>query len=146
MTTENSSTTGESVDHDLVDALSQSAFSTMGVLTRLAAEHDLSLTLLRVLAILRDRRLRMSDLVDHLGLEKSTLTGLVSRAESRGLIERSPHPLDRRAVDVALTDAGRTLAGRLSAEVTTQLQPRVASLSRTEQGALAELLTRTLAP
>jgi len=143
---ENNGTTNGSVHAELVDALSQSAFSTMGVLTRLAAEHDLSLTLLRVLAILRDRRLRMSDLVDHLGLEKSTLTGLVSRAEARGLIERSPHPLDRRAVEVALTDAGRTLAIRLSSEVTMQLQPRIASLSRTKQRDLAELLTRTLAP
>ncbi|MCU1407511.1 MAG: Transcriptional regulator, MarR family protein, partial [Glaciihabitans sp.] len=74
---------------ELIDALAQSAFVTMGALTRIASENDLSLTQLRVLAILRDRRLRMTDLVGYLGLEKSTLTGLIDRAESRGLVSRA---------------------------------------------------------
>lgn len=39
----------------LVDGLVRSAFQVMGVLTRIGAEYDLSLTQLRVLGILRDR-------------------------------------------------------------------------------------------
>ena len=59
------------IDQDgLVDALVQAAFVTMAVLNKLSAENDLSLTQLRVLAILRDRRLRMTTLADYLGLEK----------------------------------------------------------------------------
>ena len=73
----------------LVDALARAGFATMAVLTRLSAEHDLSLTQLRVLAILRDRRVRMSTLADHLGLERSTLFGLVDRAERRNLLQRA---------------------------------------------------------
>ena len=71
---------------DLIDALVQASFATMAVLNKIGAEHDLSLTQLRVLAILRDRRLKMSELADYLGLDKSTMTGLVDRAEKRGLL------------------------------------------------------------
>lgn len=47
----------------LADALVPAAFVTMAILTRIGAENDLSLTMLRVLGILHDRRPRMSDLV-----------------------------------------------------------------------------------
>src|SRR6202042_3742213 len=91
---------------DLIDALVTASFATMAVLTRIAAEHDLSLTQLRVLAILRDRRVKMTELADYLGLDKSTVSGLVDRAEKRGLLQRVPNPLDGRAVDVILSAAG----------------------------------------
>ena len=50
----------------LVDALAHSAFVVMGALTRIGAEHELSLTQLRVLGILRDRTPRMAELADYL--------------------------------------------------------------------------------
>src|SRR5262245_18594032 len=86
--------------NELVDALAQAAFVTMAVLNTLAAENDLSLTQLRVCGILRDRRLRMAGLAGYLGLEKSTMTGLVDRAEKRGLLARAPSPEDGRAIEV----------------------------------------------
>ncbi len=79
-----------------MDALAQSGFAVMGVLTRIGAEHDLSLTQMRVLGILRDRRLRMAELAGFLGLERSTLSGLVDRAEARGLLERGRSAEDGR--------------------------------------------------
>jgi DNA-binding MarR family transcriptional regulator len=92
------------VEHaDLVDVIVQTSFATMAVLNRVAAEHDLSLTQLRVLAILRDRRLRMTELARYLGLDKSTMTGLVDRAEKRGLLRRARDPADGRVVDVFLS-------------------------------------------
>jgi DNA-binding MarR family transcriptional regulator len=129
---------------ELIDGLAQSAFQTMTVLTRIAAENDLSLTQLRALAILRDRRLRMTDLVDHLGLEKSTLTGLIARAEARGLVERAPNAVDKRAVDVFLSTEGHRLARRIEAELTLRLQPMVSALHPAERRTLAELLTKTV--
>src|SRR6202050_443342 len=86
----------------LIDALVTTSFATMAVLNRIAAEHDLSLTQIRVLAILRDRRVKMSELAGYLGLDKSTITGLVDRAEKRGVIRRKPNAVDGRAVDVRL--------------------------------------------
>jgi len=129
---------------ELVDALVQSAFATMAVLTRIAAEHDLSLTQLRVLGILRDRQLRMTDLADHLGLEKSTMTGLIARAEKRGLVRRVPNRGDGRSVDVLLTPAGHELADRGGARVAGELVPMTAGLSGAEQRRLAAALLRAV--
>ena len=134
----------ETEQNGLVDALARSGFATMAVLTRLSAEHDLSLTQLRVLAILRDRRVRMSTLADHLGLERSTLSGLVDRAERRNLLQRAPNRTDGRAVDVLLTAEGARLARRLGAEVQRSLAPMTASLTPAEQRRLRTLLERLL--
>ena len=131
---------------ELIDALVQASFTVMAVLNRVGAEHDLSLTQLRVLAILRDRRVRMSELADYLGLDKSTISGLVDRAEKRGLLQRGPNPKDKRAVDVFLTPAGVQLADEGSAQVARALSPMTRQLSRPETRRLATLLERFLAP
>jgi DNA-binding MarR family transcriptional regulator len=130
----------------LVDALVQAAFMTMAVLTKVGADNDLSLTQLRVLAILRDRRLRMTALADYLGLEKSTMTGLVDRAEKRGLLERAPNASDGRAVDVFLSPDGAELAGRLAARVGRSLSAMTNELAPAEQRRLQTLLARMLRP
>jgi DNA-binding MarR family transcriptional regulator len=135
------------IDQDgLVDALVQAAFATMAVLNKVGAENDLSLTQLRVLAILRDRRLRMTALADYLGLEKSTMTGLVDRAEKRGLLERAPSPTDGRAVDVFLSPDGAELAERLYAEVGRSLSAMTNELIPADQRRLQALLERLLGP
>ena len=128
----------------LVDALVQAAFVTMAVLNKVGADNDLSLTQLRVLAILRDRRLRMTSLADYLGLEKSTMTGLVDRAEKRGLLERAPNASDGRAVDVFLSPAGAELAECLYAQVRRSLSPMTSELAPAGQRRLQMLLERLL--
>jgi DNA-binding MarR family transcriptional regulator len=138
---------GERADPDgeaLVDALAQSTFVVMGALTRIGAAHDLSLTQLRVLGILRDRRARVTELADFLGLEKSTMSGLVDRAERRGLLERGKNPEDGRAVDVFMTAAGRELAERVHIEVRRALAPTTSRLDTKERHTLTRLLERML--
>jgi DNA-binding MarR family transcriptional regulator len=128
----------------LVDALSQTAFATMAVLNKVSAENDLSLTQLRVLAILRDRRLRMTALADYLGLEKSTLSGLVDRAEQRGLLARAPDAEDGRAVDVFLTREGAALAAQGATDIRQSLSPLTDTLTPAERRRLQALLERML--
>ena len=129
---------------ELIDALVQASFAVMAVLNRIGAEHDLSLTQLRVLGILRDRRVKMSELADYLGLDKSTISGLVDRAEKRGLLRREPNPVDGRAVDVFLTDKGTELAGRGAAQIARALSPMTAKLTRAEARRLTTLLETIL--
>ncbi len=132
-------------DAALVDALARSAHTVVGVLTRVAAEHDLSLTQLRVVAILRDReRLRMSALAAHLGLDRSTLSGLVDRAEKRGLLHRIADADDGRVVEVGLTPEGQAFAERVADAIRVALAPQVDGLSPRERTALTTLLERTL--
>ncbi|WP_373169435.1 MarR family winged helix-turn-helix transcriptional regulator [Mycobacterium marinum] len=71
---------GKQLADDLRDALVQKSFALMAVLTEVAAEHDLSLTQLRVLGIMRDREPTMGELASYTGLERSTVSGLIERA------------------------------------------------------------------
>jgi DNA-binding MarR family transcriptional regulator len=128
----------------LVDALVITSFRTMAVLTRVAAEHDLSLTQLRVLAILRDGPAQVTELASYLGLDKSTISGLVDRAERRGLLRRVASPRDGRRVDVMLTAAGVDLAERGASEVAMSLSGMTSALSRADAARLTALLTRML--
>jgi DNA-binding MarR family transcriptional regulator len=52
----------------------------------------------------------VSNIGQRLYLESSTLTPLLKRLESRGLLQRSRDPSDERQVRVRLTPAGRKLA------------------------------------
>src|SRR6202453_894592 len=145
MATSDSAAQPDSPDQrELIDALVTTSFTTMAVLNRIAAEHDLSLTQIRVLAILRDRRGKMSGLGDYLGLDKSTITGLVDRAEKRGLLQRTPNPVDGRAVDVMLTAAGMELAERGATQIARSLSPMPSTLTRADAHRLTALLERML--
>jgi len=128
----------------LLDALVQASFVTMAVLNKIGAENDLSLTQLRVCGILRDRRPRMAALADYLGLEKSTMTGLIDRAEKRGLLARAPSAEDGRATEVFLTNEGRGLVERLYLQVKQELAPLMDRLDPSEQRHLHGLLRRML--
>ncbi|MEU8244272.1 MarR family transcriptional regulator [Actinoplanes missouriensis] len=128
----------------LVDALVRSTFHVTGVLTRIGAENDLSLTQLRVLGILRDRRPRVTELAAYLGLDKSTMSGLIDRAERRGLLARGKNPDDRRAVDVFLTPAGAELTERLYGEVQKTLAPSLEHLGTAQRTQLLELMETLL--
>jgi len=99
---------------------------------------------MRALGVLRDRRLRMAELAGFLGLERSTLSGLVDRAERRGLLARARSGDDGRAVEVFMTPAGLQLAERVHADVHRALLPVTGRLDAGEREALSELLERML--
>ena len=141
-----SATSPPSETATLIDALVHAAFTVMAVLNKVAAENDLSLTQLRVLAILRDRVVGVSALAEYLGLEKSTMSGLVERAEKRGLLERTPSESDRRGVQVSITSEGMKLAERVYADAERSLLPRIDTLGSAERARLRDLLERMLRP
>lgn len=127
-----------------MDALVQATFQVTGVLSRIGAENDLSLTQLRVFGILRDRRPRVTELAAHLGLDKSTISGLIDRAERRGFLARARNAEDGRAVDVFLTPAGHEMTARIYDEVRRELHPMMDVLSGEQREKLHDLLRLTL--
>ncbi|WP_093220339.1 MULTISPECIES: MarR family winged helix-turn-helix transcriptional regulator [unclassified Variovorax] len=129
-------------DEGLANALVTTAFVTMAVINKIGAENDLSLSLIRVLGILWDRRPRMTELADYLGLEKQTMSGLIARAEKRGLVARAPNEDDGRATDVFLTSDGAKLVKRLRVQGQQALAPIVEQLSASDQQLLQKLLQR----
>jgi DNA-binding MarR family transcriptional regulator len=128
-------------DLDDVDAVFQLSFAVQAALTEVAAAHDLSVTQLRLLGILRDRTPSMLDLARHLKLEKSSVTGLIDRAEARGLVARKAAPHDGRAIHVGLTAEGRRQAKQLTAEADAALLRLLDALSPAERSRLSTLAT-----
>ncbi|WP_063795981.1 MarR family winged helix-turn-helix transcriptional regulator [Streptacidiphilus griseoplanus] len=72
--------------------------------------HGMSVSRLRALRTLATAPdpMRMRDLSDVLGLAARTVTTMVDALEREGLVERLPHPTDRRAYLLTLTPLGRT--------------------------------------
>jgi DNA-binding MarR family transcriptional regulator len=132
------------VSFDVMDSLVQASFTVIALLSQAAAEHDLSLTQLRVLAILRDREPKMAELATHLGLERSSVSGLIDRAVRRGLVRRDTSSDDGRAVRVSLTPDGQRLASLLTDEISGLITPMTRGLSPADQKRLSTLLNRLL--
>ena len=129
---------------EVMDSLVQASFTVIALLSRAAAEHDLSLTQLRVLAILRDRQPTMAGLATHLGLERSSVSGLIDRAVRRGLVRRDTSNEDGRAIRVSLTSDGQRLASLLTEEIGDLIMPMTRSLSQADQTRLGILLSKML--
>jgi DNA-binding MarR family transcriptional regulator len=128
----------------LRDNLVRVSFAVIALLSRVAAEHDLSLTQLRVLGILRDHEPTMAELATYLGLERSTVSGLVDRAVQRRLVQKTTHPADGRSVRVSLTSEARRLENQIIGEIGELMDPLTGQLNPSERRRLTGLLAKVL--
>lgn len=133
-----------STDLGIVDALVQLSFLIQATLGRVAGEYDLSMTQVRLLGILRDREPGMQELAAFLALDKSSVTGLIDRAERRGLVRRVHAPKDKRAVQVVLTDRGQALTQVFVRRVRSELTFLVRCLSGVNRARLSVLASEVV--
>ena len=79
---------------------------------KIAVSEALGVSWARVRALQRlaDRPHTLSELAEQLAADRPYVTLIVDGLEERGLVQRTPHPEDRRAKLVALTAAGRAAA------------------------------------
>jgi DNA-binding MarR family transcriptional regulator len=126
------------------DGLAQLSFLIHAILEHRAREHDLSITQVRLLGVLRDRTPTMNELAKLLDLDKSSITGLIDRAQRRGLVTRVPSTTDRRAVLVALTARGRSLAATGTAHFEADVAQLLSHLPPPDRQALSQLVSRLL--
>jgi DNA-binding MarR family transcriptional regulator len=131
-------------DLGIVDALGQLSFFVQGILARHAGAHDLSMVQTRLLGVLRDRHPTMQELARLLELDKSSVTGLVDRAEKRGLVVRTPSIEDRRAVRVTLTSEGRGVVSAVAGAFETDITSATACLSSVDKKRLSTLATKVV--
>jgi DNA-binding MarR family transcriptional regulator len=119
-------------------------FSQRANLPTLAAELRLSPAQCHVLHLIEpERPVAMGELAETLSCDKSNVTGLVDRLESRGLVRRSPSEQDRRVKVLVLTPRGTRLRALLVERMTAP-PPALDRLSPGEQRALARILARLL--
>ena len=112
----------------------------------LEAECELPLAWFDVLLQLRrspDGRLKMNEIADKIVHSSGGTTRLVDRIEEAGLVARQSCPSDRRAIHVAITDAGNA---KLDHALNVHLEYLDESLARhltaSERATLASLLTK----
>jgi len=65
-----------------------------------------------------DRQRTVAELSAAVGAKSSTLTGILDRLERRDLVRRQPHPTDRRAFLVVLTEPGGRAADEIWRAIT----------------------------
>ena len=85
------------------------------------------------------------ELADAERVQPPTMTKIVAKLEERGLVERTPHPTDRRQVILAATSEGRAVLARFERARDEWLAHRLAELTGAERELLrqaAEILRR----
>jgi DNA-binding MarR family transcriptional regulator len=92
-----------------------------------------------------DEPMAMNALAERLGIDASYVTTIADQLEERGLIERQPHPTDRRVKSLALTPEGRQLRERLADELWTDV-PMLDALSAADRKTLRQLLEKVASP
>lgn len=127
-----------------VDGLAQLSFVVQGMLERRTAEWGLSMIQTRLLGVLRDRRPTMRELSQLLELDKSSITGLVDRAQARGMVERIPSSEDGRATIVVLTDEGHDAVSKVADAFERDIATLLARLTGADRRTLSELVSRLL--
>jgi DNA-binding MarR family transcriptional regulator len=131
-------TTRSPEDLGLPDALVQLSFAVHEILTAIAADFDVSITQVRMIGILRDREPGMLELARFLGLERSSVTGLIDRAERRGMVARTRSEHDARAINVKLTEHGHELARLFGDRVAERIADLLAPLTTRERAQLSK--------
>ncbi len=86
--------------------------------------------------------LSQAELGAGLGIDRSTIVGLVDHLEGRGFVVRKPAPHDRRTYALELTDAGRAFQKKLQARIERHEREITGALSEGEVATLLDLLRR----
>jgi DNA-binding MarR family transcriptional regulator len=139
MTTTETQVSTVTEDLGLVDGLVQLSFAVQAVVGGVTARYDASIIQARLLGALRDRELSMAQIARLLNLDKSSVTGLVDRAENKGYVVRSLAQRDARSILVTLTADGRRIVTRVASEIAREINAVVQGLSETDQRRLALL-------
>lgn len=112
--------------------------------------HDLSIAQARALAQLRDAGpLRITELAERERCAQPSMTAIVARLVSAGLVRREPDPADGRAVLVAVTDAGRERLRDARRAMAAELAARLHHLEPDDRACLrraADLLDQLIDP
>jgi DNA-binding MarR family transcriptional regulator len=104
---------------------------------------DLSPSAFQVLAILEGagEPLAARTIAERLLVSSASTTSLLDTLERRGLVQRTPHPRDRRKTLVHLSDEARDIVDRMLPVVHAAATDAVAGLSEPEREQLIQSLT-----
>jgi DNA-binding MarR family transcriptional regulator len=129
---------------DLTAGLIRSAALIYDTYARVSSQHGLTPQRAQLLCVVGDQPSNMVRLCALLRIGKSSMTGLVDRAERAGLIARVHDPNDGRAFVIDLTPAGRSAAEVFRRAVTDEIDAIISALTADERDALAKALSKVV--
>ncbi|MBB5159840.1 MarR family winged helix-turn-helix transcriptional regulator [Saccharopolyspora phatthalungensis] len=112
------------------------------VFADVAREHGITPQQAQLLCKLIQGPVGMAELGRKLDLEKSSLTGLVDRAERRGLVRRVRDRRDRRACLIELTDDGTRIAFETHQVVCDELEKAAVEVPVADQERMTDVIAR----
>jgi DNA-binding MarR family transcriptional regulator len=90
--------------------------------------------------IARHGVMRLRDLSEHLSIAPRSTTEVIDGLEARGLVERKPDPIDRRATLVGLTKHGREVSDAIRQAGRAEAERIFGSLSAADRAYLSRIL------
>lgn len=115
-----------------------------GVMAAVERRHGLSNAAAQTLAIIEGagEALAPSVIADRLMITTGSMTSLLDTLERRGLVQRQPHPSDRRRLLVQLTHEGQALVDTFLPEIVAVQTELVAGMSEADRAAVVHLSER----
>lgn len=92
----------------------------------------------------KEEGLTQRQLLDRVEVEQATIANTLSRMERDGLIERRPHPQDRRAQQIFLTQKSRDLQEAATAAISDAEDAIFSGFRRFERELLKEYMRRAI--
>jgi DNA-binding MarR family transcriptional regulator len=99
---------------------------------------ELSDSQLAALAALEKHTMTPGELAEHEKVQPPSITRVIASLEERGLIQRMPHPSDRRQVVLTVTDQGRDVVRKVRQLREAWLARRLRDLSPAERTVLRD--------
>lgn len=131
--------------HGIIRLINRVRVELIDAVDRELARFDISAPQLIVLASVANREAdSASSLCKSISYDPGAMTRMIDRLEQKGLIRRVPHPEDRRAMNLELTSAGKTLFPQLIAAKDTVQKQFLRGFSKDEVATLEGLLNRML--
>jgi DNA-binding MarR family transcriptional regulator len=82
----------------------------------------------------------MREISEKMSVTRPNVTGLIDELESKGLVKRTVHSMDRRATIIELTPKGATVQKRISSMYRAFIQDSLEVLTEDEQKHLRDIL------
>jgi phosphinothricin acetyltransferase len=95
--------------------------------------------------LVRNEHITQQELADRLMLDKGWISRGIDGLVGQGLVTRTPHPVDRRRMQLRLTPAGQVRAAALDARLEAHASSLIGNLTPGQDEQLATLLAQVLA-